>query len=233
MHTTDSQDEFFCVQVLGVMDGGEGEEVSESGSGVHTQLCRFYSQGRHCHFGKKCRFLHVRCEETNVAPNQQDATGSLNPDSDPGPVGLRPPRASASRTAPAAGRRPCRYFLSGHCAMEDRCRFWHPPQLPPVGDQQPAGGHHSRPAPRTLAAHPPSGLQVVKLSEMTEEVAKQLRDTEIRQLKKRFPKDQLIVQEQSDGSLTYYRATVPATDPDWVPPRSSSSSSPGGGSYWT
>lgn len=148
------------------------------------------------------------------ASDQLDAT-SPNPESDGGPVGHRPPRTFNSRTAPAAGGRPCRYFLSGHCAMEDRCRFWHPPQLPLLDDHQPVGGDHTGPAARTVAANPPTALQVVKLSEMTEEVAKKLRDTEIRQLKKRFPKDQLIIQEQSDGSLTYYRATVTATDPDW------------------
>lgn len=198
------------------MAGGDGDKQSESEPGVQTQLCRFYSQGRHCHFGKKCRFVHSRGEDMAGAPDQLDATSCPNPGSDGGPVGRRPPRTSNSNMAPAAGRHPCRYFLSGHCAMEDRCRFWHPPQLPPLGDHQPVGGDHARPATSNVAVNPAGGLQVVKLSEMTEEVAKQLRDTEIRQLKKRFPKDQLIIQEQTDGSLTYYRATVAATDPDWV-----------------
>lgn len=196
------------------MEGSKGDKQGESGPGVQTPLCRFYSQGRHCNFGKKCRFLHVRGDEVTGASDQLDAIWP-NPETDEGPVGQRPPRTFNCRTAPAAGRRTCRYFLSGHCAMEDRCRFWHPQQLPPVGDQ-PMKGNHTRQAPGTIAAKPPTVLQVVKLSEMTEEVAKKLRDTEITQLKKRFPKDQLIIQEQSDGSLTYYRATVTATDPDWV-----------------
>lgn len=62
----------------------------------------------------------------------------------------------------------------------------------------------------------PGILQDVKLCDLTEDLAKQLRDTEIRQLKKRFPKEQLIIQERSDGKVTYYRASVAATDPDWV-----------------
>lgn len=61
----------------------------------------------------------------------------------------------------------------------------------------------------------PGILQEVKLRDLTEDMTKQLRDTEIQQLKKRFPKDQLIVQERSDGKITYYRATIAATDPDW------------------
>lgn len=62
----------------------------------------------------------------------------------------------------------------------------------------------------------PDILKEVKLCDLTEDVAKKLRDTEIKQLKKRFPKDQLIIQERSDGMVTYYRVTVEATDPDWV-----------------
>lgn len=68
-----------------------------------------------------------------------------------------------------------------------------------------------------MQSAPRSGiLQEVKLCDLTEDVAKQLRDTEIQQLKKRFPKDQLIIQERSDGKVTYYRVTVEASDPDWV-----------------
>lgn len=203
------------------MEDGEGEKMGESEPGFHTQqLCRFFSQGRHCNFGKKCRFLHIRDDGTapekkNIrTPGQSDVT-SPNSKADGGHEGHRPPPTCSSRVAPAAGRRLCRYFMSGHCTMEDRCRFWHPPQLPQVGDQ-PSGGNYTRPAQRMAAVARPSILQEVKLCELTEDVVKQLRDTEIKQLKKRFPKDQLIIQEQSDGKLTYYRATVGATDPDWV-----------------
>lgn len=195
------------------MESGEGEKTGESEPVLRTQqLCRFYSQGRHCNFGKKCRFLHIRDDAsahekvTNRAPGQSDVT-SPNSEVPEGNAG----RSNYSRGAPAAGRRPCRYFISGHCSMEDRCRFWHPPELPSVGDQP----VHTKPAPRMPPVARPGVFQEVKLCDLTEDVAKQLRDTEIKQLIKRFPKDQLIVQERSDGQVTYYRATVEATDPDW------------------
>lgn len=196
------------------MENDEGENTGESEPVLHTHnLCRFFSQGRHCNFGKKCRFLHVRDDakahekKTNKTPSQSDVT-SLNSEVPGGNVGP----SNNSRVAPAAGCRPCRYFISGHCTMEDRCRFWHPPQFPPVDDQP----VHTRPARRMPPVARPGILQEVKLCDLTEDVTKQLRDTEIKQLKKRFPKDQLIVQERSDGKVTYYRATVEATDPDWV-----------------
>ncbi|XP_037834367.1 uncharacterized protein si:dkey-24l11.2 isoform X2 [Kryptolebias marmoratus] len=98
--------------------------------------------------------------------------------------------------------------------MEDKCRLWHPPQLLPV-EGEPVPGNRSKVAPSCSPASRPGGNQEVKLCDVTEDLAKQLRDTEIRQLKKRFPKDQLIIQERSDGKVTYYRASVAATDPDW------------------
>uniref|UniRef100_A0A096MHK5 Nucleoporin NUP42 n=1 Tax=Poecilia formosa TaxID=48698 RepID=A0A096MHK5_POEFO len=182
------------------------------------QLCRFFSQGRHCHFGKRCRFLHVREDEKDhekksfESPSQPDFTPSNSQDG--GQLeGDNSALAHNPKFVPGSAHRPCRYFLSGHCTMEDRCRFWHPPQLPPLDDPS-VTAIRSKSTPRHPPEPHPGGLQEVKLCEMTEDTAKQLRDTEIRQLKKRFPKDQLIIQEK-DGKLTYYRASVEATDPDW------------------
>ncbi|XP_045893070.1 uncharacterized protein si:dkey-24l11.2 isoform X2 [Micropterus dolomieu] len=204
------------------MDDGEGEKTGESEPVLQTQpLCRFFCQGRHCNFGKKCKFLHIR-DDAKVhekkairTPSQSDVEFQ-NSEVLGENVGHREnctPTGNC-RVAPAARRRPCRYFISGHCTMEDRCRFWHPPQLPPV-DNQPVPGNYTKPAQRIPPVPCPSILQQVKLCDLTEDVSKQLRDTEIKQLKKRFPKDQLIIQERSDGKVTYFRATVGATDPDW------------------
>ncbi|XP_049929691.1 uncharacterized protein si:dkey-24l11.2 [Epinephelus moara] len=201
-----------------MMENGEGEKTAASEPVLHTQpLCRFFSQGRHCNFGKRCKFLHIRDDarayerKTIRTPSQSDVT-SPNLEVPGGDMG--PPPPNNPRVAPAAGRRPCRYFISGHCTMEDRCRFWHPPQFPPV-DDHPVPRINPRPALSMPPVPRPGTLQEVKLRDLTEDVAKQLRDTEIKQLKKRFPKDQLIIQERDDGKVTYYRVTVEATDPDW------------------
>ncbi|XP_008280332.1 uncharacterized protein LOC103357524 [Stegastes partitus] len=199
------------------MENDEGEKMNEGESEpVPQPLCRFYSQGRHCSYGKRCKFLHVR-EDTRAHEKTTVSLTDLVPLNLPAPaedVGHRQSPTSNSRFAPAASHRPCRYFMAGHCSMEDRCRFWHPPQLLSLNDQ-PVPGNHTRAPQRIRPVSRPGALQEVKLGDMTEDVAKQLRDTEITQMKKRFPKDQLIIQERSDGKLTYYRATVEATDPDW------------------
>lgn len=199
------------------MDGGEEEKAHNSNSGLPRQLCRFFSQGRHCNFGTKCKFLHIRDDAKaqemeaikNAKPSHLTPTAS---DGNGGNVEHKTNPTNPRRFAPAANR-PCRYFLSGHCAMEDRCRFWHPSELLSMADP-PGRSNHAPPAQRMAAVPRPGALREVRLSELTEDVAKKLRETEIEQLKKRIPKEQLIIQEQ-DG-LAYYRATVEATDPDWV-----------------
>ncbi|XP_077566367.1 uncharacterized protein LOC144182203 [Stigmatopora nigra] len=180
------------------------------------KLCRFFSQGRRCNFGPNCRFLHIRLDLTSY---QKDAvitsckaeipSGDHEGGMEQIPLHIGKPRASSS-----AGRRPCRYFLSGHCMMEDRCRFWHPPQMLSV-DRQVESNEKNGLAQKRVSVARPHVLQEVKLCELTEEVGAQLRETEIKQLKRRFPKERLIIQERSDGKVTYYRATVEATDPDW------------------
>ncbi|XP_015253693.1 PREDICTED: uncharacterized protein LOC107099906 [Cyprinodon variegatus] len=191
------------------------EEKSESVSQAQ-QLCRFFSQGRHCNFGKRCRFLHVRDDGRDQERKTVDPPG--HPDDTPSHTESHQPKEEKSafnpKFAPASSRRPCRYFLSGHCTMEDRCRFWHPQQLPPV-DDSPVSAIESKTPLHRPPLSGPGDLRTMKLCDMTDDKAKQLRDTEIKQLKKRFPKDQLIIQERSDGKLTYYRVTVEATDPDW------------------
>uniref|UniRef100_A0A672I1K7 Nucleoporin NUP42 n=1 Tax=Salarias fasciatus TaxID=181472 RepID=A0A672I1K7_SALFA len=197
---------------------GEKTEEGESKPPPSTQpLCRFFSQGRHCNFGQRCKFLHViddgRMNEKKAvrADGRTEATPTTSP---AGNVGHGLPPLHKPVVVPAAARRPCRYFISGHCTMEDRCRFFHPPQFPSVEDQ-PAAASQTTSAPKKTPVSRPSPFQDVKLRDLTEDIAKQLRETEIQQLKKRFPKDQLIIQERSDGKVTYYRVTVEASDPDW------------------
>uniref|UniRef100_A0A1A8ITG5 Nucleoporin NUP42 n=1 Tax=Nothobranchius kuhntae TaxID=321403 RepID=A0A1A8ITG5_NOTKU len=191
-------------------DGKESAEEAKQSFPRTQQLCRFFSQGRRCNFGNKCKFLHVRELKADKTLNQSDATIS---DSQGQHEEHKLPVSHNPRIAQAAARRPCRYFLSGYCSMEDRCRFWHPQE---ILDNVPVAGNHNKAAQSFPPVSRPSGPQEVKLCNVTEDVAKQLRETEIRQLKKRFPKDQLIIQERSDGKVTYYRVTVEATDPDWV-----------------
>ncbi|XP_041034329.1 uncharacterized protein si:dkey-24l11.2 isoform X2 [Carcharodon carcharias] len=202
-------------------------------------ICRFYSRGKYCQFGRRCWFLHEHLEPRvgpSVPENHSEGTANISqcqgsvesptdsstvkPAEDSGAQGrvrLGVPKALGPRDRP---KRPCRYYLSGYCAMEERCRFWHPERQPPLRDcaePEPARVSLSPTGPliRPPISRPAMVKDEVKLTELTQEVARQLRETEISQLMKRFPKDQLIIQESEDGKQTYYRIMVEPTDPDW------------------
>ncbi|KAL4641937.1 hypothetical protein GN956_G10531 [Arapaima gigas] len=189
---------------------------------LDRQLCRFYSQGKYCQFGKKCRFLHPRGDAKQMLKRMENLANKTLEKS-----GGIPEHHDVSEGSPQTGlpsnprvlvgrkghvRRLCRYFLSGYCAMENSCRFWHPSELPPVTEPSPRDRSNPKlrvPVDNLATVHN------VKLSELTADLSNQLRDTEINQLIKRIPKDHLIIQEREDGQLTFYRIVVEPTDPDW------------------
>lgn len=175
-------------------------------------LCRFFSQGRYCQFGRRCRFLHQRPEvrpyEKNNNPGEMSETVGASGITDMSV----PHNKNEVKSVPHRNRRLCRYFASGYCSMETNCRFWHPEKIPPVQDDHSVS---KKPFPKEKVERPIAVPEVIRASNVTPEVAAQLRKTEISQLLKRFPKDKVIIQEREDGKVTYYRITVEPTDPDW------------------
>ncbi|XP_018423135.1 PREDICTED: uncharacterized protein LOC108796193 [Nanorana parkeri] len=185
-------------------------------------LCRFFSQGRYCHFGRRCRFLHQRPEAKpsgkNVNPGERSETADASgvtemsvPHSKYEVQSAPPKNYTDSGNKVYRNRKLCRYFASGYCSMETHCRFWHPENIPPVHDHSVS----KKPVPREKVERPSVIPEVIRASNVTPEVAAQLRKTEVSQLLKRFPKDKVIIQEREDGKVTYYRITVQPTDPDW------------------
>lgn len=230
------------------------KSVPEDGSS-QPKICRFYSQGRYCQFGRRCRYLHQRLEPivhsrtyrlnqtvktdgTNISSEQthiQEATSQLDScaiSNTEIPINTAAQNLSSCETSSPEviipsrhvkherRKNPCRYFLSGYCAMAERCRFWHPEDLPPLTDkpalQKSIDCHRSQiKTPRTPVARPAIVKEEARLKEITPDIVVLLRETEVSQLMKRFPKEKLIIQEREDGKLTYYRVLIAATDPDW------------------
>ena len=117
--------------------------------------------------------------------------------------------------------------------MGRRCRFWHPDDLlkgpadktdttssgtltnPVVMATQTSGhdGEARRPTPRKQRPSPKMQPTLRVLEELSEDDLARLRQTEIDQLKKRFPKERLSVIE---GDPERYLVVFSPTDPDWV-----------------
>ncbi|XP_053319469.1 uncharacterized protein LOC128491221 [Spea bombifrons] len=232
--------------------------IPQSTKVLHQQppprLCRFFSQGRYCQFGRRCRFLHQHLDyssskkaseslssskkaseslssskkesqslssskkesETLSCETQEQAKVSKLPKAgvtDSG-VAKKPPEARQWKYRP---RKLCRYFASGYCSLDANCRFLHPATFPPVADVHPASKKSAvrNPESRTPSVRPAVVPKEIKSADITPESARKLRETEISQLLKRFPKDKVIIQEREDGKVTYYRITIEPTDPDW------------------
>ena len=114
-------------------------------------------------------------------------------------------------------RKICRYFKVGHCSMGDQCKFLHP-----EGHQEVNTSVQTKPVRsekiRAAVARPniiKNESMSMKIADMGEDDLKKYRETEIRQLMRRFTKDHLTVMEK-EGEETVYRVIINPTDPDWV-----------------
>ncbi|XP_063305501.1 uncharacterized protein LOC134603448 isoform X1 [Pelobates fuscus] len=188
------------------------------------RLCRFFSQGRYCHFGKKCRFLHQYVDHSPVKKNPEARSAEIpdqNKTSEIANSNASDPSLNLKQGAnPQRRYRPrklCRYFASGYCSLDGNCRFLHPATLPQVNDEHLPNKKSAvrKTEERKPVTRPTIVPEEVKSADLTPELARQLRQTEISQLLKRFPKDKVIIQEREDGKVTYYRISVEPTDPDW------------------
>uniref|UniRef100_A0A8C5MAE1 Nucleoporin NUP42 n=1 Tax=Leptobrachium leishanense TaxID=445787 RepID=A0A8C5MAE1_9ANUR len=188
------------------------------------RLCRFFSRGRYCQFGKRCYFLHERATHSSVGKKSESSPAEIpvqpsipNTTNANVPAPGLTPQHGANLERRYRPRRLCRYFASGYCSLESNCRFWHPETHPPVNDNH---FTHNKPVLKNTETRKPVSRPAVvpeemKPTDVTPELANQLRQTEISQLLKRFPKDKVIIQEREDGKVTYYRVSVEPTDPDW------------------
>ncbi|XP_032802962.2 uncharacterized protein LOC116939099 isoform X2 [Petromyzon marinus] len=154
-----------------------------------NRLCKYYLAG-FCALEKRCRFLHPKTGLPPVDDNDTSHTTAHE----------TPPAAPDILVNTSEGNG----VKSSRNTGED---------IEPSNVAL-AEGQNTQ-ATRSVAVRPAIVREEVKLSELTDEMATELRETEIAQLKKRFPSEKLIVQESEDGKLTYYRFTVNPTDPDW------------------
>ncbi|XP_053573237.1 uncharacterized protein LOC128663103 [Bombina bombina] len=194
------------------------------------RLCKFFSQGQYCQFGKRCRFLHQYIDNPSsyrshnptisVVNHKQGNITDISASSSTREVdsGLEKKQSQPQQQKyQYRPRKLCRYFLAGYCALERNCRFWHGSTDPPLNDdnlpnkKQP----EKKMEGRSQEIRPCFVPEEIKISDITPEITRQLREKEITKLMKRIPKDKLIVQEREDKEVTYYRFTVEPTDPDW------------------
>lgn len=180
------------------------------------KTCFLFSKSGNCRFGEKCKFLHlVGPKDTNNDESLEVVTESVDQPSveKPGEEAKDPPKGKKKP-------RICRFFKQGSCKKGAACNFRHPErkhddQKEEEGPLATQGGNQDEDgAEKPTPQKPRMQIQTfLRLSELTDEDLPRLRQTEIQQLKKRFP-DALEMENEGDPSI--YRVVVHPTDPDWV-----------------
>ena len=114
----------------------------------HQGICQVFASGKHCRFGKHCRYLHFRKPPSRYQPDHQNH-GILNAESEipdsissncqscETPVEHGSHRVNPNtkeRSNPIQARRSdirkCRYYNNGFCAKGDNCVFLHDVETP-------------------------------------------------------------------------------------------------------
>ena len=208
-----------------------------------SNLCRSYARNRFCRYGKRCRYLHIQLPKSkergsrngtalrksgyvgrtagahfrdDEKEEEEEIEGEevQNEDADLNEV-LKNVRVSEE----GSQRKVCRFFRQGYCHYGNKCRFLHQKRgniKPTEGCRGEKEEQGSSETPRVVRpAFQAPHIQVYNRETMSEETLKQLRETELRQLKRRFPKEKLEVVEEGD-TLGRFIITFSPTDPDWV-----------------
>lgn len=136
----------------------------------------------------------------------------------------------------------CHFFKQGYCRFGNNCKFYHPTkQLKPgteeikgvgkqtvdytVVDDKTAGNQVNKIAKENEPGVADDGFRqvtrkvrvvnVYERKDIDETKQKELRQTEIQQLKRRFPSDKIRTLEETEKKAAYVVTFLPS-DPDWV-----------------
>ncbi|ELU01558.1 hypothetical protein CAPTEDRAFT_157003 [Capitella teleta] len=170
------------------------------------RICSAFERTGKCRYGEGCRYSHVIPEgtkEDDAKPSTEDKppTEKSQPKKTPNPK-----NGDKKKIAPKKAM--CRYFRAGNCHQGDKCKFFHPADLPDVvlknDDQTETAEPKMTRPPRQVFQRTSEYVADV----LTDEAAEKLRETEIGAITKRFPR----TRKNSDGTLEF---TVTASDPDW------------------
>ena len=225
-HVADGQSTAGKKSATGVLCTAEGQnEVTGA-----VAACKFYARTGHCRFGKQCRYTHCSVSSKVAADNPAEVKNEA--------VRSHPPQSSGKTSAPITTqigpkrtsvqqRKTCRYFKVGTCNMGDGCKFRHPSGSAQsevcsvVNEQHPDvpsshQGSSCEPIKQEASRKPNmrsfiGGFKKLCLDKLSADDLEKMRQTEIEQLKKRYPK----ASETTDDPVFYKFVFVPS-DPDWV-----------------
>lgn len=220
------------------------EKQEASGSEKEKgNICRSYANTRFCRYGSRCRFKHILpskptqkltgIAQTDKAPSikEENVKAGLHDGSKTNQVqdenGEKTPSAQdAKKLSKDSARAPtsrkvCKFFRRGFCHYGKSCYFYHP-----ADNNTSKSCEKEEPVDTTecteitdaekwtKVARTPKVINIFKRDEVDDAKLKELRTTEITQLKRRFPAENLKLLEETDKKASFVFTFIP-TDPDW------------------
>ncbi|XP_045156477.2 uncharacterized protein LOC123522982 [Mercenaria mercenaria] len=201
-----------------------------------SDICRFYAKTRFCRYGSRCRYRHVlpskqtsklkehskdEIKERHEDTHQDEQDQVQNEENVETQV--EPSKKTETR------KKLCKFFSRGYCRFGKRCTYYHPnkPEKKANSEEDPSSlsGVTEKPVQEKVErapaesgwrqiSRPPRIINVFKREDLSQEKQAELRETEIKQLKRRFPADKLQVVTETEESARFIFTFFP-TDPDW------------------
>ncbi|KAL4227663.1 hypothetical protein ACF0H5_013099 [Mactra antiquata] len=203
---------------------------------VPRSLCKFFSVGKFCRYGNRCRYSHnIPVEDeikerddlkgsSEIDGKSQDEDATNQVQDEVCEAGISPTKSHCANVGKGkAQQKLCNFFNRGYCRFGSRCRFYHPKPNEENVEQQTAPSEAKKTECDQAEVNSEEWKRVVKptrimnvfqANEITEEKKKELRETEIRQFKRRFPADKLTTVSDTEENAKFVFTFSP-TDPDW------------------
>lgn len=216
--------------------------VSTEQKGANSGICRFYANNRFCRYGNRCKYQHILPKQKiNNVKKSEDVENNQNDDSTRSTQDKVQDEGNASQLEDVAvpeasvkdgnSKKVCKFFKQGFCKYGRRCTFSHSAVRKGAADstsiKESSVSHDEQKVnlqqitEEQRAAcewrqvrRPPKIINVYTRDDVIQEKQAELRETEIKQLKRRFPADRLKIVTETPENAVFIFTFVP-TDPDW------------------
>lgn len=194
-------------------------------------LCKFYSERKFCQYGNRCRYAHVLPDQEKVEDGndlkgnlegckesiESDVQNEVEKDQEV----VNQQRNDVKKAQ--HGKKLCRFFIRGYCRLGSRCHFYHPkPTDGIIKEKGVPSSEGQTDVPKVdgdadgwRPVVKPKFIYVYQRADVTEEKLTEMRETELKQLKRRFPADKLRTISETDENAVFIFTFFPS-DPDWV-----------------
>ncbi|XP_060557009.1 uncharacterized protein LOC132717539 [Ruditapes philippinarum] len=202
-----------------------------------VSLCKFYAKTRFCRYGNRCKYKHVLprkddCRLKDESQSEVDQNDEIKNENQQDKVQNEGKIEVDNKQEKKAevSKKHCKFYKKGYCRYGIRCTFYHADKQKEriVSKQHQPPADSSKTSENVTAnidqrqeesgwrqiSRPPKIINVFTREDVDAKKQAELRDTEIKQLKRRFPPENLEIVSDTEECANFIFTFFP-TDPDW------------------